>query len=45
MVMPFSSARSRASSTELPELLLPSPEMSMTRRSAAKGAFSIWRTE
>ena len=45
MVMPFARASSRASVTERPELLLPSPEMSMTRRSALNGARSIWATE
>src|SRR5688572_25281432 len=44
MVMPLARASSRAAVTDRPELLVPSPETSMTRRSALKGARSSWMT-
>ena len=44
MVMPLARASSRAAVTDRPELLVPSPETSMTRRSALKGARSSWIT-
>src|SRR5438309_4970711 len=40
MMMPFSSAASRAPATGAPLLLGPSPEMSMTRRSPRYGFWS-----
>jgi hypothetical protein len=45
MVMPLPTASSRASVTGRPELLLPSPEMSMTRRFDVNDARSSWVTE
>jgi hypothetical protein len=43
--MPSATASSRASVTSRPELLVPSPEMSMVRRLASYGARANCATE